>query len=138
MSGINNEQYRISPDSDIPHPHVHAQIGVVQNRDIYQFGGGYLSSDGRRVFSNDVHKLDGLTFEWQRIVPNDHSAPSGRSGHGVCVLGKTGDEHLVVVGGYGTEIVSPTQDGSQFIPSSEYSGTVYNNEVWLFSPQKSE
>ena len=123
---------------DIPHPCVCARIGVVQNRDIYQFGGGYLSSDDRLVFSNDVHKLDGLTLEWERIHSNDQSTPSGRSGHGMCVLGKKGDEHLVMMGGYGTKIVSPIRDGSQFIPNSKYPDRGRNNEVWLFCIRKSE
>ena len=124
--------------SDLPHPCLHARIGVVQNQDIYQFGGHYLSSDRRPVFLNDVHKLDGLTFEWQRIHSNDQSTPSGRSNHGMCVLGKKGDEHLVMMGGYGTKIVSPIPDGSQFIPSSKYPEEGWNNEVWLFCIQKSE
>ena len=135
-----NQRRAISniPDSDIPHPCVHAQIGVVQNRDIYQIGGSYISSDGRHVFSNDIHKLDGSTLEWQRIFPNDQSTPSGRSQHGVCVLGKKGDEHLVVMGGYGPKIVSPIPDGSQFIPHPKYPGRGWNNELWLFSVRKSE
>ena len=128
------------PQSDIPHPHCrNARIGVVQNRDIYQFGGGYYSSDqGRVVYLNDVHKLDGLTLEWQRIHSNDQSTPSGRYDHGMCVLGKKGDEHLVMMGGYGTKIVSPVPDGSQFIPSSKYPDEGWNNEVWLFCIRKSE
>ena len=124
--------------SDLPHPCEDARIGVVQNRDIYQFGGVYLSSDRRRVFLNDVHKLDGLTLEWQRIHSNDQSTPSGRSRHGMCVLGKKGDEHLVMMGGYGTKIVSPIPDGSQFIPNSNYPDLGWNNEVWLFCIRKSE
>ena len=124
--------------SDLPHPFFHARIGVVQNRDIYQFGGIYFSSDGRRVFSNDVHKLDGSTLEWQRIHSNDQSTPSGRSAHGMCVLGKKGDEHLVMMGGLGTTIVSPIPDGSQFIPNPNNPGEGWNNEVWLFCIQKSE
>ena len=124
--------------SDLPHPCLDARIGVVQNRDIYQFGGSYSSPHGRYVFLNDVHKLDGSTFEWQRIHSNDQSSPSGRSQHGMCVLGKKGDEHLVMIGGHGTKIVSPKPDGSQFIPSSNYPGTGWNNEVWLFCIRKSE
>ena len=64
--------------SDLPHPCIHPRIGVVQNRDIYQFGGYYLSSDDRDVYLNDVHKLDGSTLEWQGIHSNDQSTPSGR------------------------------------------------------------
>ena len=125
--------------SDLPHPCVNARIGVVQNRDIYQFGGGYYSSDGRLVYSNDVHKLDGLTLEWQRIHSNDQSTPSGRRSHGMCVLGKKGDEHLVIMGGFGTKIVSPIPDGSQFIPHPNYPDEGgWNNEVWLFCIRKSE
>ena len=134
-----NERRAISniPQSDIPHPCVCARIGVVQNRDIYQFG-GYYSSDGRLVYSNDVHKLDGLTLEWQRIHSNDQSTPSGRSHHGMCVLGKKGDEHLVMMGGWGTKIVSPIPEGSQFIPDEDDPDVGYNNEVWLFCIRKSE
>ena len=125
--------------SDLPHPCRNARIGVVQNRDIYQFGGGYSSSDqGRDVYLNDVHKLDGSTLEWQRIHSNDQSTPSGRVNHGMCVLGKKGDEHLVMMGGWGTKIVSPIPDGSQFIPNSKYPEEGWNNEVWLFCIQKSE
>ena len=124
--------------SDLPHPCLFARIGVVQNRDIYQFGGRYFSSDGRAVYSNDVHKLDGLTLEWERIHSNDQSTPSGRESHGMCVLGKRGDEHLVMMGGAGTTIVSPIPDGSQFIPSSKYPDEGWNNEVWLFCIRKSE
>ena len=124
--------------SDLPQPCTNARIGVVQNRDIYQFGGGYRSSDGRPVYLNDVHKLDGSTLEWQRIHPSDESTPSGRSEHGMCVLGKKGDEHLVMMGGWGTAIVSPIPDGSQIIPSSKYPDLGCNNEVWLFCIQKSE
>ena len=124
--------------SDLPHPCINAQIGVVQNRDIYQFGGGYKSSDRRLVYFNDVHKLDGSTLEWQRIHSNDQSTPSGRTEHGMCVLGKKGDEHLVIMGGSGTKIVSPIPDGSQFIPSSKYPDRGWNNEVWLFCIRKSE
>ena len=127
------------PQSDIPHPCINARIGVVQNRDIYQFGGRYKSSDGRLVFLNDVHKLDGSTLEWQRIHSNDQSTlPSGRSSHGMCVLGKKGDEHLVMMGGFGTKILSPIPDGSQFIPSSNDPDRGFNNEVWLFCIRKSE
>ena len=104
--------------SDLPHSCLGARIGVVQNRDIYQFGGEYFSSDGRDVCLNDVHKLVGLTLEWQRFHFNDQSTPSGRLQHGMCVLGKKGNEHLVIMGGEGTKIVSPIPDGSQFIPSS--------------------
>ena len=125
--------------SDLPHPCFHARICVVQNRDIYQFGGFYFSSDqGRLVYLNDVHKLDGSTLEWQRIHSNDQSTPSGRESHGMCVLGKKGDEHLVIMGGHGTTIVSPIPDGSQFIPSSKYPNEGWNNEVWLFGIRKSE
>ena len=135
-----NQRRAISniPQSDIPHPCVGAQIGVVQNRDIYQFGGFYFSSDGRPVYLKDVHKLDGLTLEWERIHSNDQSTPSGRESHGMCVLGKKGDEHLVMMGGRGTTIVSPIPDGSQFIPSSKYPNEGWNNEVWLFCIRKSE
>ena len=134
-----NEQGATSNSpSDLPQPCAHARIGVVQNRDIYQFGGEYSSSDGRHVFLNDVRKLDGSTLEWQRIHSNDQSAPSGRRSHGMCVLGKKGDEHLVMMGGYGTKIVSPIPDGSQFIPSSKYPDRGWNNEVWLFCIRKSE
>ncbi|XP_065841745.1 uncharacterized protein [Oscarella lobularis] len=123
--------------SDLPHPCFHARICVVQNRDIYQFGGFYFSSDqGRLVYLNDVHKLDGSTLEWQRIHSNDQSTPSGRESHGMCVLGKKGDEHLVIMGGHGTTIVSPIPDGSQFIPSSKYPNEGWNNEVWLFGIRK--
>ena len=125
--------------SDLPHSCVYPRIGVVQNRDIYQFGGHYLSSDqGRPVYSNDVHKLDGLTLEWQRIHSNDQSTPSGRARHGMCVLGKKGDEHLVMMGGIGTKIVSPIPDGSQFIPDPTNPDVGWNNEVWLFCIRKSE
>ena len=124
--------------SDFPHPCLDARIGVVQNRDIYQFGGFTFSSDGREVYLNDVHKLDGSTLEWQRIHSNDQSTPSGRRDHGMCVLGKKGDEHLVMMGGFGTTIVSPIPDGSQFIPSSKYPDLGYNNEVWLFCIRRSE
>ena len=124
--------------SDLPHTCGGARIGVVQNRDIYQFGGDYFSSDRRPVFSNDVHKLDGLTLEWQRIHSNDQSTPSGRESQGMCVLGKKGDEHLVIMGGFGTKIVSPIPDGSQFITSSKHPGMGWNNEVWLFCIRKSE
>ena len=126
--------------SDLPHPCSGARIGVVQNRDIYQFGGGgtYKSSDGRNILLNDLHKLDGLTLEWQRIHPNGESTPNGRSQHGLCVLGKKGDEHLVMMGGLGTKIVSPVPDGSQFIPHPENPEVGLSNEVWLFSIQKSE
>ena len=123
--------------SDPPHPCEDARIGVVQNRDIYQFGGLYSASDGRLVYFNDVHKLDGSTLEWQRIHSNDQSTPSGRVNHGMCVLGKKGDEHLVMMGGYGTKIVSPL-DGSQFIPNPKIPDFGWNNEVWLFCIQKSE
>ena len=60
-----NQQRAISnnPQSDIPHRCLNAGIGVVQNRDIYQFGGVYPASDGHRVYSSDVHKLDGFTLE---------------------------------------------------------------------------
>ena len=135
-----NQRRAISsiPQSDIPHPCEDARIGVVQNRDIYQFGGLYASSDGRRVYLNDVHKLDGSTLEWQRIHSNDQSTPSERARHGMCVLGKKGDEHLVMMGGLGTKIVSPIPDGSQFIPSSKYPNEEWNNEVWLFCIRKSE
>ena len=86
--------------SELPHPCRNARIGVVQNRDIFQFGGLYKSSDqGRPIYLNDVHKLDGLTLEWQRIHSNDQSTPSGRSNHGMCVLGEKGDEHLLIMGG---------------------------------------
>ncbi|XP_065831023.1 uncharacterized protein [Oscarella lobularis] len=124
--------------SDLPHPCSGARIGVVQNRDIYQFGGGgtYKSSDGRNILLNDLHKLDGLTLEWQRIHPNGESTPNGRSQHGLCVLGKKGDEHLVMMGGLGTKIVSPVPDGSQFIPHPENPEVGLSNEVWLFSIQK--
>ena len=105
--------------SDLPHPCSGARIGVVQNRDIYQFGGAYKLFDGRNVFSSDLHELDGLTLEWKRIHPNEQSTPSGRSQHGLCVLGKEGDEHLVMIGGLGTKIISPVPDGSQFIPHPE-------------------
>ena len=132
-----NKRLAIS-QSDIPHPCIHAQIGVVQNRDIYQFGGFYLSSDDRPVYLNDIHKLDGSTLEWQRIHSNDQLTPSERTNHGMCVLGKKGDEHLVMMGGYGTAIVSPIPDGSQFIPSLKSPNRGRNNEVWLFSIQKSE
>ena len=125
--------------SDLPQPCLYARIGVVQNRDIYQFGGVYFSSDqARSVYSNDIHKLDGSTLEWQRIHSNDQSTPSGRTDHGMCVLGKKGDEHLVIMGGFGTKIVSPIPDGSQFIPSSKYPDSGWSNEVWLFCLQKSE
>ena len=135
----NQRQATSDSASDLPQPCVQARIGVVQNQDIYQFGGGYSSPDGRRVFLNEVHKLNASTFEWQRIHPNDQSTlPNGRSEHGMCVLGKKGDEHLVVMGGWGTKIVSPIPDGSQFIPSQKYPGRGWNNEVWIFSTQKSE
>ena len=126
------------PDSDIPHPCEDARIGVVQNRDIYQFGGFYFSSDGREVSLNDVHKLDGSTLEWQRILPNDQSTPSGRWNHGFCVLGEEGDEHLVTMGGIGSKTVSPIPDASQFIPDPDKPDLGWNNEVWLFSLRKSE
>ena len=134
-----NQRRAISniPQFDIPHPCVDARIGVVQNRDIYQFGGGYESSDGRLVYFNDVHKLDGSTLEWQRIHSNDQSTPSRRATHGMCVLGKKGDEHLVIMRGWGTTIVSPIPDGSQFIPDSKYPYRGWNNEVWLFCIRKS-
>ena len=133
-----NERRAISniPKSDIPHPCICAGIGVVQNRDIYQFGGAKFSSFRRPVFLNDLHKLDGSTLEWQRIHSNDQSTPSGRMEHGMCVLGKKGDEHLVMMSGFGSKIVSPIPDGSQFSPHPIY--PIYNNEVWLFSIQKSE
>ena len=124
--------------SDLPQPCGNARIGVVQNQDIYQFGGSYHSSDGRDVYLNDVHKLDGSTLEWKRIHSNDQSTPSGRADHGMCVLGKKGDEHLVMMGGWGTKIVSPIPDGSQFIPSSNNPDKGWNNEVWLFCIRKSE
>ena len=124
--------------SDLPHPCAGARICVVQNRDIYQFGGFYLSYDFRSVYSNDVHKLDGSTLEWQRIHSNDQSSPSGRMDNGMCVLGKKGDEHLVVMGGCGTKIVSTIPDGSQFIPLTNNPDLALNNEVWLFCIRKSE
>ena len=124
--------------SDLPHSCLYARIGVVQNRDIYQFGGSYFSSDqGHHVYLNDVRKLDGSTLEWQRIHSNDQSTPSGRTQHGMCVLGKKGDEHLVIMGGWGTKIVSPIPDGS-FIPHSNDPDLGWNNEVWLFCIRKSE
>ena len=139
MNGISDEQYRTFPNPTfLIHVPMHARIGVVRNRDIYQFGGYYYSSDGRPVYSKDVHKLDGSTFEWQRIPSNDESTPSGRANHGMCVLGKTGDEHLVMMGGLGETIVSPIPDGSQFIPDSKYPDVGWNNEAWLFSILKSE
>ncbi|XP_065845649.1 uncharacterized protein [Oscarella lobularis] len=133
----NERRATSNSQSDLPHPCLDARIGVVQNQDIYQFGGVYFSSDqGRDVYLNDVHKLDGSTLEWQRIHSNDQSTPSGRSGHGMCVLGKKGDEQLVMMGGLGTKIVSPIPDGSQFIPHSKYPEEGWNNEVWLFCIQK--
>ena len=122
-------------DSDAPHPCVHAQVGVVHNRDIYQFGGVYNSScDGLRLYFDDIHKLDGSTLEWECIRPSDQSTPTGRRNHGMCVLGKKGDECLVVMGGFGTE----TPEGSHFIPYSKYPDRGWNNDVWLFSLRKSE
>ena len=126
------------PDFDIPRPCLSARIGVVQNRYIYQFGGGYRLPNGCRVYSNNVHKLDGLTLEWQRIVPSDQTTPIGRRNHGMCVLGGKGDEHLVIVGGYGTTIVSPTPEGSQFVTSPKNLDRGCNNEVWLFSLRESK
>ena len=124
--------------SDLPHPCANARIGIVQNQDIYQFGGVYKLFNGRDLFSSDIHELDGLTLEWQRIHLNDQSTPSGRSQHGLCVLGKKGDEHLVIMGGLGTKIVSPIPDGSQIIPHPDNPDVGLSNEVWLFSIQKSE
>ena len=123
--------------SDMPHPCSDSRIGVVQNRDIYQFGGSYFT-DGRRAFSSDLHKLDDLTFEWERIVPKSQSMPSGRSHHGMCVLGEKGDEHLVLMGGLGENVYSTSPKEDQFIsdPSDPYVG--WNSEVWLFCSRKSE
>ena len=123
--------------SDMPHPCSDSRIGVVQNRDIYQFGGSYFT-DGRRAFSSDLHKLDGLTFEWERIVPKSQSMPSGRSHHGVCVLGKEGDEHVVLMGGLGENVYSTTPKEDEFIPDPNNPYVGWNNEVWLFSSRKSE
>ncbi|XP_065846025.1 uncharacterized protein [Oscarella lobularis] len=119
--------------SDLPPPSYFARVGVVQNRAIYQFGGIHRLSDGRPVYLNDFHKLNGSTLEWERILPQDQSTPSGRYGHGLCVLGTEGDEHLVMMGGAGPSIVSPIPDGSQFVPDPNSDDLGWNNEVWLFS-----
>ena len=134
----NQRRATSSSSFDLPHPCLDARIGVVQDRDIYQFGGAYTSSEGNLSYSNDVHKLDGVTLKWQRIHPKDQSTPSGRSQHGLCVLGKKGDEHLVMMGGYGTKIGSPVPDGSEFVPNPINADRGWNNEVWLFSIQKSK
>ena len=57
---------------------------------------------------------------------------------GLCVLGTEGDEHLVLMGGHGPKSPSATPEGSQFDPSPSDPNRGYNNEVWLFSLQKSE
>ena len=132
----NQRRGKAENSSDLPHPCCGARIAVIHDRDIYQFGGLCLL-DGRRVFPNDVHKLDGLTLHWQRILPNNQSTPVGRSSHGLCILGEKGNEHLVMMGGYGINIVFPTPE-SQSIPHSEDPDLGLNNEVWLFSLQTSE
>ena len=117
--------------SDVPQPCGDARVAVVRNRDIYQFGGVHRSSDGRPFYSSDLYKLDGLTLEWRRILLRDQSTrPAGRMQQGLCVLGKKGDEHLVMIGGCGTKNQSITH------PTNPDFG--WNNEVWLFSLQKSE
>ena len=123
--------------SDLPHPCANAKIAVVQNRDIYQVGGFYRSSDGTHGYLNDDHKLDRVTLDWQLIRPNDVRTPIGRSSHGLCVLGKKGDEHLVMMGGIGTKISFPTR-GCQFIRDPKSPDLGFNNEVWLFSLRMSE
>ena len=129
-----------SRPSDIPGPCLNARIDVVQNRDIYQFGGDHPASNGRHVYGNDFHKLNGLTLEWQRISPNGLSTatPTGRTEHGLCVLGRRGDEHLVAMGGGGTKIVSPMAEGSLWVAHPVDPDLGYNNEVWLFSLRASE
>ena len=136
----NQRQATSSSPFDLPPPCSFARVGVVRNRDIYQFGGIHGSSDGRLVYSSDIHMLDGSTFEWERILSEDQSTPSGRSHHGLCVLGTEGDEHLVVMGGAGPSIVSPIPDGSQFVPdpNNDDDDLGWNNEVWLFSIRRSE
>ena len=135
----NQRRATFNSQSDLPHQCFHAQIGVVQNRDIYQFGGRYKSSsDDRFRYFNDVYKLDGSTLDWQLICPDDESSPRGRSQHGMCVLGKKGDEHLVTIEGFGAMIPSPIPDGSQFLPHPNDPYGCFNNETWLFSLRKSE
>ena len=133
----NRRQASSDSPSDLPHPCSDSRIGVVRNRDIYQFGGSYFT-DGRRAFSSDLHKLDGLTLEWERIIPKNQATPTGRSLHGVCVLGKEGDEHLVLMGGLGENVYSTTPKEDQFVPDPTDPDVGWSGEVWLFSPTKSE
>ena len=134
----NQRRATVKSPSDLPPLCANAKIGFVQNRDIYQFGGYFKSSEGRSFYWNDFHKLDGSTLQWEKILPNDQSTPSERFDHGLCVLGKKGDEHVVMMGGGGTKKVSLTPEGYQFIPHETCPYEAYNNEVWLFSVRKSE
>ena len=122
-----------------PLPCQYPAIGVVQNRNIYQFGGIYFSPSSRNpVFRQDLYKLALSTLEWLRIIPNGLSTPTARMESGLCVLGTEGDEHLVLMGGLGPTSPSATPEGSQFDPIPHDPSRGYNNEVWLFSLQKSE
>ena len=123
--------------SDIPPPCSDVGIGVVQNRHIYQFGGHLFTPESGSVYFNDVHKLDGLTLEWQGIAPTSQSTPTRRSLLGLCVLGQVGDEHIVVMGGYGTNIVPQTAE-FQFNMDLKYDSFGYTNDVWFFSMRESK
>ena len=122
---------------DIPHPCSAARIGVVEKRDIYQFGGRHSSPYRRRIYASGVYKLDGSRLTWQQILPKGKTTPIGRSQHGLCVLGKKGDEHLVIHGGFGMRMASPVPSGYQFIPAKAKPDLGSYNDVWFFSLQKS-
>eukprot|EP00118_Oscarella_pearsei_P021508 m.242055 g.242055 ORF g.242055 m.242055 type:complete len:644 (+) comp40209_c0_seq12:324-2255(+) len=77
---------------DLPHPSRGSRISIVGNRKIYQFGGLHWPS--RKDF-NDLHKLDGFTLEWEKIIPTGETAPKERSSCGMCVLG----DKIVIMGG---------------------------------------
>ena len=122
--------------SDVPVPSKAATIAVVNDRYVYQYGGMYSSSNDS-IFCDRLYKLDGFTLKWEKIAFASQSAcPAGRAACGLCALGRKEDRHLVVTGGWGKRGVFRIP-GSEWI-LTEGAKRSLNNEVWLFSVNKSK
>eukprot|EP00118_Oscarella_pearsei_P008460 m.43660 g.43660 ORF g.43660 m.43660 type:complete len:655 (+) comp33462_c0_seq5:190-2154(+) len=99
---------------DVPHDSAGSRIAVGENGDIYQFGGGFFSRESSTwEYFNDLHKLNGRTLQWQKVL-TEEPLPPERDACGLCLLG----DKLVLFGG-GVFF----QDGKN--------GCLYD-DVWVF------